>query len=452
MRLRLILSFTLIVFVTLASIAIIARNSTAEEISRFMGGGGVFGLDSITARLESHYQTNHTWGGVDSILKTPGIHGQENAGGGGNPRSKFQLADLDGYVVFNTISGETGTLLSNQEIEQAIVLEVDQEPVGYLYAEGGFKISQEAQDMLVKRINDAALSAALIAGGISLVLALVLATQLLHPIRDLTKAASHLAQGELSYRAPVRGKDELSVLAKTFNHMASSLEKAETSRRDLTADIAHELRTPLAVQRAHLEALEDGIYDLTLENLVAIKEQNYTLERLVDDLRTLALADAGQLRMVCTPTDLSALIERTAQRFRASAGSRSIELTLPQPGACTLISLDPQRIEQIINNLISNALRYTAEDESIRLTLDCTNERARLTIQDHGPGIPLEALDHIFERFYKVDKSRVRSVGGTGLGLSIARKLAQAHGGDLKAANHPEGGAIFTLSLPFDKA
>jgi len=450
MRLRLILSFTLIVFVTLASIALIARNSTAEEVSRFIGSGGVFGMENIAIRLESYYHTNQTWRGVDTILKSPGAHGGDSQGSsaGGSPRSKFQLADIDGYIVFDTISGKTGTQLSDSQLESAVVLQVDHQPVGYLYIDGGFNISPEAQDMLVKRINDAALTAALIAGGISLVLALVLATQLLRPIRDLTKAASHLAQGELSYRAPVRGKDELSMLAQSFNHMASSLEKAQASRRDLTADIAHELRTPLAVQRAHLEALEDGIYDLTLENLTAIVEQNYALERLVDDLRTLALADAGQLRMECTPTDLSALIARTAQRFRAGAGSRSIELELPPPEACSPISMDPQRVEQIINNLLSNALRYTPEGQSVILSLDCTSERARLSVQDHGPGIPEDTLDQIFDRFYKVDKSRLRSASGTGLGLSIARKLAQAHGGDLSASNHPHGGAIFTLTLP----
>jgi len=451
MRLRLILSFALIVFVTLASVALIARISTAEEVSRFMGRGGVFGLDSIAVRLETYYQTNHTWRGVGSILKTPGGHGGANPGGGppgGNPRSQFKLVDTDGYIVFDTVSGQTGAQLSLSQLEGAIVLNVDQELVGYLYVEGGFEVSPEAQNMLVERINSTALSAALIAGGISLVLALILATQLLRPIRDLTKAASHVAQGELSYRAPVRGKDELSVLAQTFNHMATSLEQAQASRRDLTADIAHELRTPLAVQRAHLEALQDGIYDLTLENLTAITEQNYTLERLVEDLRTLALADAGQLRMECTPTDFAALIERTENRFRPGAGSRSIELELPPLGACSPISLDPQRVEQIINNLLSNALRYTPDDKSIMLSLDCTSGVARLSVHDHGPGIPQDALDHVFERFYKVDKSRQHAAGGTGLGLSIARKLAQAHGGDLSAENHPDGGAIFTLTLP----
>jgi len=451
MRLRLILSFSLIVFVTIVSVALIARQNTAEEVDRFVGRGGLMGLDSLVLRLESYYQSHNSWGGVESILKTPGSHGADSPGygaSGSNPRTQFQLVSADGNIVFDTLSGNSNTQLNQAQLEQALVLQVKDQLVGYLRVEGGMKISPEAQNMLVDRINDTALSAALIAGGISLVLALILATQLLRPIKDLTQASSHLAKGELSYRVPVRGKDELSVLAQTFNHMASSLEQAEASRRALTADIAHELRTPLAVKRAHLEALQDGIYDLTQENLIAIVEQNISLERLVDDLRTLALADAGQLTMVCVPTDIITLITRLAQRFQPGAGSRSIELELPSAGTCSLISLDPQRVEQIINNLLSNALRYAPDNEAITLSLHCNDQRAVLSVRDRGPGIPAEALDHVFERFYKADIARLRSQGGTGLGLSIARKIAQAHGGDLTVANHPEGGALFTLTFP----
>lgn len=451
MRLRLILSFSLIVFVTIASVALIARQSTADEINRFMGRGGLFGLDSLVLRLESYYRANNSWQGVQSILKIPGSHGADNPGDGspgGNPRSKFQLVDIDRAIIFDTLSGNNNTHVTQAQLERAVALQVNDQLVGYLRVEGGMNISPDAQNLLVQRINDTALSAALIAGGISLVLALLLATRLLVPIRDLTQAASHLAQGELSYRAPVRGKDEFSVLAQTFNHMAASLEQAEASRRALTADIAHELRTPLAVQRAHLEALQDGIYDLTPENLTAIIEQNSSLEHMVDDLRTLALVDAGQLKMICTPTDFSALLSRIGQRFQLGADSRSIELVLPPPGTCSQISLDPQRVEQIINNLLSNALRYAPENEAITISLHCTDTAAVLSVRDRGPGIPQEALHRVFERFYKIEKARSRSESGTGLGLSIARKLAQAHGGDLKAENHPEGGAVFTLTLP----
>jgi signal transduction histidine kinase len=216
----------------------------------------------------------------------------------------------------------------------------------------------------------------------------------------------------------------------------------------MTADIAHELRNPLAVQRAHLEALQDDVYSLSPENLAPIEEQNRLLTRLVEDLRTLALADAGNIELERTPTDLNKLAERVVARFQPQADAQQIKLQLNQGESCPLLQLDSQRIEQILNNLLSNALRHTPAGGSVNLKIQCPGETAQLTVHDSGPGIPEDSLAHIFERFYKTERSRSRAEGGTGLGLSIARKLAQAHGGDLTAANHVRGGALFILSLP----
>jgi signal transduction histidine kinase len=312
---------------------------------------------------------------------------------------------------------------------------------------------------LVSRINQAAITAGLIAVGVSLLLASILAFRLLRPIRELTKAANQLAQGDLSQQVPIHGNDELAELGHAFNQMAASLEQAELSRRAMTADIAHELRNPLSVQRANLEALQDGIYPLTPENLNSVLEQNYLLNRLVEDLRTLALVDSGQLTLECTPTDLTALIKRVVERYKPQADSRMISLNVTAPNHGTLISLDPGRVEQIIGNLLSNALRYVPEGGYIdieiaypsnRNTKSSPMELVQLTVHDNGPGIPSEALPYLFDRFYRGDRARSRGEGGSGLGLAIARQLAQAHGGDLKAQNHRQGGALFILTLPLN--
>jgi two-component system sensor histidine kinase BaeS len=286
---------------------------------------------------------------------------------------------------------------------------------------------------------------------------------LMRPVRELTLAARRLGERDLSQRVRVSGKDELAELALTFNRMADSLQQAQENRRALTADIAHELRTPLAVQRANLEALQDGVYPLTPENLAPVLEQNLLLTRLVDDLRTLALADAGQLTLERTPTDLVALVERMVERFQPQAAPRSIALRLDAPSATSteypLLTVDPQRVEQILSNLLSNALRYTPDGGQIAIgfvltgglsgvrTSGSSKSSVQISVRDSGPGIPPEALPHVFERFYRVDRSRSRAEGGSGLGLAIARQLAEAHGGTLTAANHPQGGAVFTLSL-----
>lgn len=272
------------------------------------------------------------------------------------------------------------------------------------------------------------------------------------PIRQLTQAASQIRAGDLSKRVEVRSRDEIGILAETFNQMADALEKAEQTRRNMTADIAHELRNPLAVQRAHLEALMDGIYPLSIENLQTVLEQNHLLTRLVEDLRTLALADSGQLTLEKSPLDIAELIRRVCDHFGAQAAERQIQLVLPQRSnehAPPLQVLgDPIRLEQILVNLLSNALRYTPAEGRIEIGLEESYDQVKITVKDSGPGIPEADLPYIFERFYRADRSRSRLEGGSGLGLAIARNLALAHGGHLEAANSPRGGAIFTLTLP----
>jgi signal transduction histidine kinase len=283
-------------------------------------------------------------------------------------------------------------------------------------------------------------------------LALFLSDRLIRPVRDLTDAAQRMAQGDLTQRVPTRGNDELAQLGQAFNDMADSLEEAVENRKAMTADIAHELRNPLAVQRAHLEALQDGIYSPTAESLQPIYEQNLLLTRLVDDLRILALADAGQLQLDRTLTDVVVLAGQIAERFNPQAAARNIHLSLQVARELqekpAMMVLDPLRIEQILGNLLSNALRHTPQGGNISMDISSRVDRVLIQVADNGPGISPEALPHIFERFYRADEARSRSEGGSGLGLAIARQLAEMHGGTLSAANTPLGGAVFTLSLP----
>ncbi len=449
MRLKLFLSFTLIVLVSVSLVAVIARRGAVNEVRSFMFRGGMYGLSDLTTSLENYYHTNATWKGVQSIF-IPVRGGMPGMGGMMNQR--LLLADASGLVLADTQGAEAGNNLSPSELAAAIPLGVEGKTVGYLFAVGGVGVSPLNQQAVLMRLNRAVLLAGLVAGGLGLILALGLAYTLLRPVRALTFAAQRLAQGDLSHRVDVHGDDELATLGHTFNHMADSLQEVEDSRRAMTADIAHELRTPLAVQRANLEALQDGVYPLTAENLAPVIEQNHLLTRLVEDLRTLALADAGQIQLVRTPTDLTSLVKRVVEHFQLQAGSQQVRLNLSPPSnPIPHISADPIRLEQVLTNLLSNAMRYTPADGQIVLTLSSTDGSVRLRIHDSGPGIPEQALPYIFERFYRVDKSRARSEGGTGLGLAIARQLARLHGGDLTATNHVSGGALFTLILPVNQ-
>jgi signal transduction histidine kinase len=360
----------------------------------------------------------------------------------------FRVADQSGNVVANTTNPEDSGKLTSVELANALPMTVNGQQVGYLLPERRLTFTPEDQSALVDRLNQAGLSAALISGGFSIVIALVLAYGLLRPVHELTVAAGKLAEGDLSQRVPVQGNDELASLGQAFNEMAATLQLAEKSRRAMTADIAHELRTPLSVQRANLEALQDGVYALTVDNLQPILDQNELLTRLVEDLRTLALADAGQLNLERTLVNVEELTQEVVSRFRPAAMKRKVTLTLCVKGKCGETALDRQRVEQILNNLLSNSLRYTPAGSEVSIHLACEKGTLTLKVRDRGPGIPAESLPHVFERFYRVDRSRSREEGGTGLGLSIARKLAQGHGGDLAVSNHPEGGALFTLTIP----
>jgi two-component system sensor histidine kinase BaeS len=462
MRLRLILSFTLIVLVSVATVVLIARLTTANEVRAFMFRGGASGSTGMVNNLEAYYLANGSWQGVESLLTSRGggmgrggPPGSGGAGFGNANNQSLLLADAQGNVVANSSGSNTGGKLTNAQLNSAISLQVGGKTVGYLLPEGAATFTPSEESQLVTRLNQVALTAGLIAGGISLLLALLLAYRFLKPIRGMTAAARQLAQGDLNQRVPVQGNDELATLGHTFNQMAISLQQAEQSRRAMTADIAHELRNPLAVQRANLEALQDGIYPLTPENLEPILEQNRLLTHLVEDLRTLALAESGQLTLERAPVNFPALVKSIIERFGPQADARQIVIDLNCADSIPTLSLDPFRIEQILGNLLSNALRYTPQNGRIHLDIQSyvrrnNTQMIQLDLHDSGPGIPEESLPHVFERFYRADRSRSRAEGGTGLGLAIARQLAEAHGGSLSAKNHPQGGAVFTMTIPVE--
>jgi signal transduction histidine kinase len=455
MRLRLILSFGLIALVSVASVVLISRQNTARQVRAYMFRGGMAGAEGLVSALEEYYRVNGTWQGADVLLSPAmggqgGRQGNPNAGMGmmGWMNQRLRLADASGNLLVDTSSMGVAGKLTASELSGAIPLVIGEEIVGYLLPEGGMPFNAVDEANLLDRLNRGVWTAALVAIGFSLALALWLSARLLRPVRDLTRAATEMAEGDLSQHVEVGGADELGILGQTFNQMASALEKAEEGRRAMTADIAHELRTPLAIQRAHLEAMEDGVNPASPENLASVLDQNLMLTRLVDDLRTLAMAEAGELELVRVPVDLPALVARLVESYRPQAETRSVDLEFSSPVTCPLLLLDAGRVEQILGNLFSNALRFMPEGGRIGFSLACSGNVATLIVHDGGPGISGEALPHVFERFYRADRGRSRVEGGSGLGLAIARRLVEAHGGTISAANHPQGGAVFTLTFP----
>lgn len=451
MRNKLFLSFLLIAIIVILAILIFVRLDNPRQIRAYMVGGGMAGVENLVKALEDYYETYQSWKNVSIFLEAE----KQNpmAGHRGMMSQRIRLADASGKLLFDSTGDRSVDFFEKEEIDRAIVLtRISGEKIGYLLPEGGVNLSELASAGLVERLNQAAIRAGLLAVLIALLIATVLSWQLTKPIQELTLAAQSFARGDLSKRVAANGSDELAVLTRSFNQMAESLQVSEQRRKAMTADIAHELRTPLAVQRAQLEALQDGISKPTKKNLSTLLEQNSHLTRLVDDLRILAMADAGELRLSIVNIELTSLIRKVVEKFSASIkdNQNTIDL-IPKKKSGLKIKADPDRVEQILTNLISNARNFSPKGGRITILMENSDGKAIIRIQDEGPGIPEQSLARIFDRFYRVESSRSRDRGGSGLGLAIARQLAIAQKGNLQAANRKEGGAEFILTLPLAK-
>lgn len=265
------------------------------------------------------------------------------------------------------------------------------------------------------------------------------------PLGDVMEASGRVAGGDYAARVPERGPEEVRELARAFNTMTERLQANDQQRRSLLADVTHELRTPITVIQGNLEGILDGIYPADTARIESILEETRVLSRVIDDLRTLSLAESGGLKLQREPTDLGELAREAAKPFAAQAEAKQVSLAVEtQPGLPPL-EIDATRIREVIANLLANALRYTPAGGQIRVRVWREGSRAWVAVRDSGAGIAPEDLPHIFDRFYKSADSR-----GTGLGLAIAKNLVEAHGGAIAARSAPGAGAEITFWLPMD--
>ena len=271
-----------------------------------------------------------------------------------------------------------------------------------------------------------------------------------NPLADVMGAAETLAGGDFSVRVEEKGDQEFIKLAQSFNHMAEELQHAEMQRRNLTADVAHELRTPLHILQGNLEGALDGVYQASPEYFKSMLEETRLLQRLVEDLQTLSLAETGNLELNFQTLLVKDLLEDVVASFSGQADEGKIQIRLNYPEDLTELTIegDWHRLDQVVGNLVSNALRYTPEGGEIILGADKNDAGVKITIQDSGDGIPAADLPYVFDRFWKGDKTRSRASGGSGLGLAITRQLVNAHGGTIVVESEEGVGTKFTVELP----
>ena len=275
--------------------------------------------------------------------------------------------------------------------------------------------------------------------------------QALAPVHSLTRAAGALGRGDLSRRVPVSSRDEVGLLSHTFNDMATQLEDAEALRRTMTADVAHELRTPLSNLQGYLEAISDGLVKPDPDTINSLHSQVLHLTQLVEDLQLIAMVEAGSISMEKDDTDLGDLADLTVDSFKPRAAEHGISLAMYREENLPSLSLDETRIRQVLANLVENAIAYTPDGGSIDVSVATEGSDIVMAVTDTGRGIPAEDIGHVFDHLYRVDVSRNRTTGGAGLGLTLVKQLVEAHGGTVSAESpaHPNGsGTRFTVRLP----
>lgn len=417
---------------------------------------------TFVADVQSYYEVTGSWQGVEIFLRTrmpmPFMPpGQEMMRRQMLKRGRmremmmppvFALADRNGVVVLPAGPYQAGERVEVEVLQQGIQIMVDGEVVGTVLPTGLAPEMAPQEVRYLTRINYASFLAASVAMVIALVLGVFLARRLSQPLRELTAAARAMARGELEQHVPVRSRDELGELAAAFNQMSADLARAHQIRRQMTADIAHELRTPLTVMVGYLEALRDGVLKPTPERFEAMYQEAHHLERLVEDLRILSLADAGELSLNRETVAPRLVLEQAARIYRHQAEQRGIALEVLLEEGLPDIYVDPDRIAQVLGNLITNAIRYTPPGGRITMSAACAGDGVLLRVQDTGSGIAPEDLPYVFDRFYRGERARQSSGSESGLGLAIARSIVEAHGGSIAVTSAPGQGSTFTITLP----
>jgi len=446
--LRLTLAFALVVLVAMGAIGFVLQWRADSEFRQYVARSWFAEEGGLLDSLADHYRTWGSWEGAPALLG--GEWPPAWAPGKGHwpqpeARQALVLADSSGRVIYGS-----GRVRSTANLRaRSLPITVDGQTVGYLYA-GAPRTDAlgPLEQGFLHNLRTSLLIGASVAGGLGLLLGLLLSRNLTAPLSRLAGAARSVAAGDLGQKVEEGGSVEIAEVARSFNEMTTALQQAETLRQNLMADVAHELRTPLTVLQGNLSAILDGVYPLDKTEIARLHEESQLLGRLVEDLRELALAEAGRLSLHVRSADVGPIIKGTEAAFRPAAKEKGLSLVSEVDEGLPAAAADPDRLAQILRNLLSNALYHTPAGGHITMQATSAGDQVEISVIDSGEGIAPEDLPHVFGRFWRGDRSRARETGGSGLGLAIARQLVLSQGGDIGVESQPGRGSRFWFWLP----
>ena len=464
---KLSLAFIFIAVTAAAIVALSIRLTNATRLNQLV-------LEQqradFTALVTDYYEQTGSLQGLDQFLRQrDNLNHQQNDpnqnnSGQSNPgqqnqfnpqplpsdrRNIFGFADTNGIVIVPLLPQfPIGQRIPSDILAHNEPLEVDGIVIGTILSQPAPIDLTPQEKAYLERTNQALTFAALGAALLALIVGVLLARTLTRPLRALTEATEKMAGGELNQQVEVKSKDEIGELADAFNRMSREVVRANQLRKQMTADIAHDLRTPLTVIAGYIESMRDGDLAPTPERLDSIYAEIERLQRLVADLRLLAVTDAGELRLNLAPVNPKGLLERVAASFKLSAEQKGITLTVDADSTLPDIQADESRLDRVLSNLVSNAIRHTPPGGSVSILATRQKQAVLISVEDTGEGIPPADLPHIFDRFYRADKSRTDADGASsGLGLAIAKALVEAHGGRIWVESEENMGTKMKMEL-----
>lgn len=437
---KLILAFLAVSLFSTGIIVISSRIATNREFDKFINDRYE---EELLDQLSDHFAKKQSWDGVEKIYQRDHF----------NPNDKhplfFAIADENGNIIVEGDGYLLGESVSESQLQAGSQIEVDDRMVGILLLNAPLD-KNPLEDEFIRRIGNSIFLSAVGTILLAFILGAILSRTITRPIRELTKATHEMADGKLGQQVPVRSRDEIGELASSFNKMNSDLARSFNLRKQMTADIAHELRTPLALIIGHAEGVHDGVLPPSKENFEIIREEAERLEKLVNDLRTLSLADAGELSVEFQPVEIHKFLSDIQSHYLAPFNQKRITLNL-MPAPVLLVNLDPSRFSQVLTNILDNALRFTPEGGRVDMSIRQSGDLIEISIQDSGEGVTAEDAAHLFDRFYRADESRNRDAGGSGLGLAIAKSIVEMHKGKIWAESETGKGLKVIIQIPVAK-